>query len=603
MHGHRKIMFNWFAKRSINTSKASEILITRTPLSNLPIEVDIADKSIAYKNSGDMHLDRREFKEAVARYLQAIAIRPNYAAAYNNLGNAYREQNLFEDAEFYLNQAIKIKPDLANVYYNLASLQLQQGRLNEAIENFSEALKHEPKHYAAQAIMLNLLQKTCSWHDLDANILTLRREATAPADSPINIFSPFAFIALPGSTNEEQKICAEKWTQFEYHPLVSLRNNLGFNHSHTHNSKIKIGYLSADFRQHPVSLLMAEVFELHDHGRFNITAYSYGSNDYSATRQRLERSFSNFVDIQNDSIEDAAKKIYTDQIDILIDLTGHTQNSRSAILALRPAPIQVNYLGYPGTMGADFIDYIIADQFVIPPEHQEYYTETVIRLPDCFMPSDRTRPRLAAPSRKDCGLPSDGFVFCCFNQSYKITPEIFDIWCNLLKAVPDSVLWLQASNPQAQVNLKREAENRGVSAKRIFMAARMPTIDAHLARMQCADLFLDTTPYNAHATCSDALWMCLPLITCMGETFPSRVAGSLLFAMGVPELITYNLKDYYHLALEFATDKGKLDAIRNKIIANRDAAPLFDSALFTRNLENAYIQMMAEHSKKICLFN
>ena len=335
---------------------------------------------------------------------------------------------------------------------------------------------------------------------------------------------------------------------------------------------------------------MAEIFEIHDRSQFNVSAYSC-TDDNSNMRKRLISAFDNFVDIQNESDEEVAKKIFEDKIDILVDLTGHTQHGRTGILALHPAPVQVNYLGYPGTMGADFVDYIIADQFVIPENMKQHYTEKVIWMPDCFQANDRTRQRPAVPARKDCGLPENAFVFCCFNQTLKITPEVFDVWCRLLKSVPNSLLWLPASNVHAEGNLRREAESRGVAAEQIIMAPLIPT-DEHLARLQCADLFLDTLPYNAGTTCSDALWMGLPVVTCSGDSFVSRMAGSLLTAISAPELITYNMKDYYLLALDLATDRNKLAIIRNKIITNRDTSPLFDSVRFTRNLEQAYIQMM-----------
>lgn len=340
---------------------------------------------------------------------------------------------------------------------------------------------------------------------------------------------------------------------------------------------------------------MAEVFELHDRSRFHVTAYAYDTDESSAMRKRLEGAFDDFVDIRDNSYEEAARKIYADHIDILVDLTGHTQNSRSGILALRPAPIQVNYLGYPGTMGADFVDYLIADRFTIPPEKREHYTEKIVWMPDCFQANDCARPRPAAPHRKDCGLPEEGVVFCCFNQTLKITPEMFSIWCRLLMAVPGSILWLPASNPHVEANLRREAEFRGVVAVRLIMAPLMHYAE-HLARLQCADLFLDTLPFNAGTTCSDALWVGLPVVTCAGDAFASRMAGSLLTAIGIPELITYNLEDYYSLALDLATDRKKREGIRSKIIANRDTAPLFDSVQFTRNLEAAYTHMMDEYA-------
>jgi predicted O-linked N-acetylglucosamine transferase (SPINDLY family) len=337
---------------------------------------------------------------------------------------------------------------------------------------------------------------------------------------------------------------------------------------------------------------MAQVFELHDRHRFQITAYSYGPDDGSELRKRLQRAFDHFVDIREISDLDAARQIYMDRIDILVDLTGFTDKTRSGILALRPAPRQLSYLGYIGTMGADFVDYLIADHFLVPPQHRRHYTEKMLYLPNCFQSNDRKRPRPPAPTRSYCGLPANAFVFCCFNQTYKITPEVFDIWCRLLIAVPNSVLWLFANIPDSVANLRLEARKRGVDPIRLVMAPEVKP-DAYLARMRCADLYLDTTPYNAGTTCSDALWMGLPVITCVGDSLSSRMAGSLLLAIGAQELITYTMADYYRLAFELATHDAKLDAIRNKICANRDTAPLFDSARFTLDLENAYIAIMS----------
>jgi predicted O-linked N-acetylglucosamine transferase (SPINDLY family) len=335
---------------------------------------------------------------------------------------------------------------------------------------------------------------------------------------------------------------------------------------------------------------MVELFELHNRERFRISAYSYGPDDGSTMQKRVKNAFDEFVDIRDDSIEQTAKRIYANQVDILVDLKGYTMLNRAGILALRPAPIQVNYLGYPGTMGADFVDYLIADSFIIPPEYIDNYTEKVVWLPGCYQPNDRSRPRLAAPTRPECGLPEQEFVFCCLNAAYKITPSVFDVWCRLVLAVPGSILWLWANNPFVEKNLRLEAASRGISAERLVMAPKLNP-EQHLARLQCADLFLDTTPVNAHTTCSDALWMGLPVITCVGETFPSRVAGSLLTAIGLPELITTNLEDYFKLALELATDENRRKQLRARLIENRDTSPLFDTERFTGNLEDAYNSM------------
>jgi predicted O-linked N-acetylglucosamine transferase (SPINDLY family) len=356
---------------------------------------------------------------------------------------------------------------------------------------------------------------------------------------------------------------------------------------------VHIGYLSADFNDHVVSRQFIEVLEHHDRRHFIISAYSYSQDDGSILRRRLEGAVDSFVDIRQSTYEEAARTIQKDNIHILVDLTGHTANSRSAILAYRPAPIQVNYLGYPGTMGTDLVDYLIADNFIIPPELEGNYVEQVLRLPGCYLPNDRTRIRPEPLSRIECGLPSEGTVFCCFNQPYKITPIMFDVWCRLLHAIPDSILWLRAFNPLVEHNIKREGEKRGIDRTRIIMANSVPA-SAHLARLACADLFLDTTPYNAHATCSDALWMGVPVITCAGETFPSRVAGSLLNTMGVPELVTYSLDEYYQLAYILATDRNKREELKETIRVNRETSMLYDSAMITRGLEDIYIRMMKQ---------
>jgi protein O-GlcNAc transferase len=472
----------------------------------------------------------------------------------------------------------------------------EQGRIQEAISSFRQTLILNPEYVAVKAQMLHQLQQICSWENVETIMQELRTAVRETAPTQQNRLPPFSFLSMPGGTSEEQRICAEKFAIIEFQALISQRKKLNFEFNRVQGKKISVGYLSADFKQHALSILMAQVFELHDRSRFHITAYSYGKNDGSEMRARLEKAFDEFVDIQHMTDESAAKKIYADGIDILVDLTGYTLSSRSSILALRPAPIQVNYLGYPGTMGVDFVDYLIADRFTIPPEKRESYSENVVWMPDCFQANDSTRCRPAAPSRKDCGLPEDVIVFCCFNQPAKINPEMFDIWCRLLKAVPDSVLWMFASNPLVVANLSREAANRGIAQERLVMAPLL-SYEEHLARLQCADLFLDTLPFNAGTTCSDALWMGLPVVTCSGDAFASRMAGSLLNALGVPELVTYNLEDYFSLILSLATDKKKLEVIQNRIIACRDKAPLFNSVLFTRNLEAAYSQMVKELPK------
>jgi protein O-GlcNAc transferase len=357
------------------------------------------------------------------------------------------------------------------------------------------------------------------------------------------------------------------------------------------HERVRIAYLSADFNWHATAYLMAELFELHDRTRFEVLGVSFGVDDKSNMRSRLIKSFDQFHDVRFKTDSDVAKMLNELEVDIAVDLKGHTGDSRPAILAYRPAPIQVNYLGYPGTMAGDFIDYVIADKIVLPFDQEAFYTEKIVHLPDCYQVNDsKRRISTHTPMRWEAGLQNEGFVFCCFNNSFKITAPMFDVWMRLLKAVESSVLWLLADNAGAAPNLRKEAAARGVDPARLVFAVRVPPED-HLARHRLADIFLDTLPCDAHTTASDALWAGLPLITCRGETFAARVAASLLNAVGLSELVTNSLDEYESLALQLARDKKTLSAIRAKLAANRDTCPLFDTNRFRRHIEAAYKTM------------
>lgn len=358
------------------------------------------------------------------------------------------------------------------------------------------------------------------------------------------------------------------------------------------HEKIRIAYISADFNNHPVAHLTAELYDRHNRDQFEIIAFSIGPNTQDQMRQRFEASFDSFYDVQFFSDEEIALFARVLQIDIVIDLTGHTSFSRPGLFAFRAAPIQVNYLGYPGTLGADYMDYIIADKVLIPEDKQPYYLEKVVYMPNSYMV---TNSQLTLPknnfTREILGLPTSGFIFCCFNQSYKILPDVFSCWMRILKQVDGSVLWLAHSNATAIKNLKAEAVKQGVQEHRLIFSERMPSIEEHLNRIQLADLFLDTLPFNAHTTASDALRMGLPVLTRMGESFASRVAASLLNAVNLPELVTVNSSAYEALAIELATQPDKLAAIKTKLLANLPTAPLYNTPLFTQHLESAYKMM------------
>jgi len=397
---------------------------------------------------------------------------------------------------------------------------------------------------------------------------------------------PFILLAT-AATAEDQLTCASSFSRRKEQSQQAL-----FKHPlKKSGDRIKIGYLSPDFRNHALGHLIVELFERHDRTRFSITGYSYGPDDGSLLRKRLFKAFDNVVDMRSLSDTDAAQRIYDDGVDILIDLAGYTSDVRMGILAYRPAPIQISFLGYPGTTGASFIDYIIADRFIIPKDQEKFYSEKVVCLLDCYQPND-THRQIAErmPTRKDCDLPEQGFVYCCFNANYKITPQVFDIWMRLLQKVPSSVLWLFESNNSVKENLRQKAQRCGINPDRVIFAPKMAPSE-HLARHQLADLFLDTVPINAHTTASDAIWSGLPVLTCVGSTFAGRVAGSLLKAADLPELITYSLEEYEALALQLAQNPEQLSAIRQKLEQTRLLMPLFDIEKYTRNIEKAYNNM------------
>lgn len=541
---------------------------------------------------GNAHAAMGNFNEAAAQFRASLQSDPAQPAAHYNLGNALRELGQPEQAATSYRAALQMAPRDADIHNNLGNVLRETGKMDEAIACYREALRLNPALHHARLHLLHQRQHICDWEGLDGEVAEIRRLVR---EEPRAQISPFAFLALPGATAAEQRLCAENWVANRFPRLIEDGKKLAYVHSGKNGKKLRIGYLSADFRQHPLTSLAAELMELHDRAGFEIYGYSYGPDDRTPARKRWERAFDRFRDIRTVSMHAAAQRIHDDGIDILVDLTGFTQSSRTGILALRPAPIQVNWLGYPGTMGAPFADYLIADAFITPPEHAAHYSEQLVRLP-CYQPNDRQRPLADSPSRADCGLPEEGLVFCCFNQTFKITPQLFDIWMSIIEKTPGSVLWLLECNRWAKTNLQREARARGIDAQRLAFAPRV-AMERHLARHRCADLFLDTLPYNAHTSASDALWMGLPVLTCAGDTFAARVAGSLLQTAGIPELVTRTLDDYQRLALQLASHPEELAALRRRLQDLRPTMPLFDTPAFTRHLERAYRGMWQRHAE------
>jgi len=464
---------------------------------------------------------------------------------------------------------------------------LYRMQYDQAFLSYHKALTLDPDVEYAEGLRLLAKLNLCDWTTLNAEIqglLSRLREGRA-------VSAPLALMSMP-STPADQLRCAQSFVKDlpVFPPVWS-----GEAYSH---DRIRVAYLSANFSDHAVAHLTAGLFEHHDGSRFEVTGISIGPDQNSAMRRRLVNAFERFEEIEDKTDEEIANLIRSREIDIAVDLMGHTQQARLGIFARRPAPIQLHYLGYAGTLGTNFIDYILADSIVIPKEHRPFFAEQVVWLPDSYLVNDNRRaisPR--TPTRQECGLPENGFVFCSFNNAYKIVPAIFQVWMRLIHAVPDSVLWLSQADPVAMTNLRREAERCSVHAQRLLFAPKLAENSDHLARQRRADLFLDTLPYNAHTTASDALWTGLPVLTCLGETFAGRVAASLLRAVGLPELVTTSLDDYEALALKLAREPSFLAAIKAKLARNRDCYPLFDTARFARHIEAAYSAMWQRYQR------
>jgi predicted O-linked N-acetylglucosamine transferase (SPINDLY family) len=545
----------------------------------LALEPDHVD---ALNNRGVVLRDLKRPAGALASYERALAIRPDYVEALNNRGSALRDLRRLAEALASHDQALALDPAHADTLCNRGVVLRDLKRFAEALASFEQALAIAPDHRYAFAGMAYAALAICDW----ARAASIAGEFEQRIAQRNSIIPPFTLLSY-GSDQSLQLECAKLSIESEL-PVAAQPL---WERATRHDGRLRIAYLSADFRRHPVASLIAELIELHDRDRFHIFGISFGPDDQSDMRARLMRAFDQFHDVRAQSDRDVAELVSRMNVDIAVDLTGHTQEGRLGILAHRPAPVQVSYLGYPGTTGAGFIDYVIADQTILPLDAQRFYTEKIVRLPDCYQANDSTR-RIAArtPTRGEAGLPDEGFVFCSFNNNYKIRPPIFDIWMRLLGAVEGSVLWLLQDNGDAQENLRKEAAERGIDPARLVFAPRLEP-EEHLARHRLADLFLDTLPYNAHTTASDALWAGLPLLTCRGDSFAGRVATSLLHAGGLPELATNDLGEYEALALRLATDSSLLGGFRQRLEQNRSTCPLFDTDRFRRHIESAYTIM------------
>ncbi|QKO22876.1 glycosyltransferase family 41 protein [Rhodoferax sp. BAB1] len=536
----------------------------------------------AWESLGVIRVGQHRFKEAETVFKKSVALNPLSAEAWAGLGAMYGLQSRHAHAETAFRKSVELDPHAASAWCQLGLALKELKRVDEAMGCLRKA------HALDQALDYLLCWKLitqaaeCDWSDREREIHELAlglQDGRAFAD-------PLSFIALLDAP-KIQRITAERYAKQEHltpsPPLAPAPGD---------GRRLRIGYFSADFRDHPVAQLLVESLELHDRSRFEVFGFSFGAESTSPLGQRIAKAFDRFLDVGEMSDAQVIILARELKLDIAINLGGYTAGQRTNLFAQRVAPIQVNYLGFPGTMGAEYMDYLITDAVASPPGSEPFYTEKLARVPNCFMPHDSQQTISDhTPPRSEFGLPETGFVFCCFNNYYKISPEVFDIWMRLLKGVVGSVLWLSDGPAVAKENLRREAAARGVDPVRLVFARRVDAMADHLARYRLADLFLDTLPYNAHTTACDALWAGVPVLTRMGQSFASRVAASLLHAVGLPELVTESAEDYEMLALGLALNPARLRLLRQQLSDKRLTSPLFRTGQLTRDIETLYTTM------------
>jgi protein O-GlcNAc transferase len=537
----------------------------------------------AWGNRGLALRDMSRFEEARASFETVLTLEPGNAVAMNSHGNVMRDMKKYEQAIQSYSAAIKARPAYADALINRGYTHWALKQYDAGMADVELALTFEPDYPYGRGEVLHARMFAADWHDFSAR----KRELEELVRAGKRAIQPFVFQAIAESPADSQA-CSRIWARDKYPQMPARLHDPA---ARKDKEKVRIGYVSGEFRQQATAILMAGLYERHDREKFEIVALDSGSNDQSPMRARLEKAFDRWIGITGLSDEQVADVVRDAEIDILVNLNGFFGEARMGVFARRPAPIQVNYLGFPATLGAPYIDYIIADKVVIPADEQRFYDEQIVYLPGCYQANDdRGRPMAQTPARIDVGLPQDGFVFCNFNNVYKLTPETFDSWMRILKQVDGSVLWQLESAAPFSANLRREAEARGVDAGRLVFAPELPT-DQHLARLKLADLFLDGLPYNAHTTGSDALWAGVPLVTRKGAAFPGRVAASLLEAVNLPELVTESAEEFEALAVKLANNPATLKKIRARLEKNRDTSALFNTDRFRMNIEAAYTQM------------
>ena len=521
---------------------------------------------------------------ALASYDEALRLQPGYTEVLINSGALLRDMMRHLEALDRFNQVLLINPDHIGALANCAIMLTEFKQGEEAILRFERLLQLAPDFDYGLGLLYYEQLHICDWK----NSTTLPQQILEGVQAGKRTCKTLALMAMSDQASDH--LTAAK--SFGTHMFPQRTDAALWRGERYRHKKIRIAYVSPDLREHPVGHLMAGVFERHDKNRFETYAISLGVDDGSRLRARMIAAFDHFIDVRNMGSAQIAQLMREHEIDVAIDLAGYTSDSRTDVFAYRPVPAQVGYLGYPGTLGVPYMDYILADQYVIPEGDQKYYTEQVVYLPDTYLPTDvSVQISERTPTRAECGLPDEGIVFCSFSHDYKISPHLFDIWMRLLDKVPGSVLWLMSRVEISKKNLRKEAEARGIDPARLIFAERVKHVEDHLARYRQADVFLDTHPYNAHTTAADALMAGLPVVTYMGNSFPSRVAGSLLHAIGMTDLITHSLEDYEALVVKLATNPALLADAKARIKANREVYPLFDTERFCRNLEAVYSAM------------
>jgi protein O-GlcNAc transferase len=541
----------------------------------------------AHHNHGTVLWELHRDEEALESYERALQLDPAFAPAYHSRGSVLLRLERHAEALAYCDKALQLDPMSADARFGRGVALAGLGRNAEAAESLENTLRIRADFPYAKGSLIQARLDQCDWREWEAAVEALDVAAAEGARASV----PFTFLATSDSAGAQLN-CAREYAR-DCFPAIQPPLWSGERWEHR---RLRIAYVSADFREHPVSQLLAGVLEHHDRERFEILALSLWKGDRGALGRRVETAVERFMDVSAEGDVAVAHLIQQQQVDLVVDLQGFTLGSRPGIFARRPAPLQATYLGFAGTMGSEYIDYLIADRVTIPSEARAHYAERIVWLPHSYLPYDnRQGVAERTLTRAEMGLPEEGVVFCAFNNPYKLNPPLFEIWMRLLRELPGSVLWLRSANERVMGNLRQEAVARGVEAHRMVFATALPSTEEHLARQRLADLFLDTLPYNAHATAINALWVGLPVLTCRGSTFAGRVGASLLEALGLRELITESLEEYERRALELARDPQRLAEIRAKLARQTPTAPLFDTARFCRHLESAYQQMCGRH--------